>query len=527
MGNEFCQGCNEVFSDGKSLGENNLTKKQNLPITNIKNPFFFKNNASSSIIEHQTNTESIINNNNKTESFITTMNNPLPAEIEPKLIKNGKMTSLNTYNNNIKNSNNNNMNNAFNSYNDHFNKNINEENKIDENNNINNDYNNFNKTENENYNKNNDDNNNNTEDDNANDFNSIRNTNFINNENNYNTLNANINNDIFKENEEKETIEDISAKKITKLFRKFLYAKRLAHTQLFKDKTEIPSSEFIIGINPDKLDINLAPENTCIYLGTKFNNKKDGLGLELFENSNAKYFGIFNNGKRMDAGIFNINNDLKNYVYKGQVKGIYAFGYGMLFDKKESKEYEGMWDKSMKNGFGIEKYNDNSEYRGSFVNGKKEGIGIYQWNDNSYYEGEWKENKLSGFGIYKFNDGSIYKGQWKRSRFHGFGEFTDPGKKTYFGFFQKDKRFGFGIEIWIKTEKAFIGFWKDNNMDGFGKLIVNDRRRYGVWKEGKLVEKFKNKKDFFKRIKGEKIQFINYFKLDDYKAILNLIDENI
>ena len=113
MGNEFCQGCNEVFSDGKSLGENNLTKKQNLPITNIKNPFFFKNNASSSIIEHQTNTESIINNNNKTESFITTMNNPLPAEIEPKLIKNGKMTSLNTYNNNIKNSNNNNnMNNV-------------------------------------------------------------------------------------------------------------------------------------------------------------------------------------------------------------------------------------------------------------------------------------------------------------------------------------------------------------------------------------------------------------------------------
>ena len=526
MGNEFCQGCNEVFSDGKSLGENNLTKKQNLPITNIKNPFFFKNNASSSIIEHQTNTESIINNNNKTESFITTMNNPLPAEVEPKLIKNGKMTSLNTYNSNIKNSNNNNINNVFNSYNGHFNKNINEENKFDENNNINNDYNNFNKTENENYNFYN---NNSEEDDNDNNFNTMRNTNFLNNENNINTLNNNLNNNIFKENEEKKqaNIEDISARKITKLFRQFLYAKRLAHTQLFRDMSVIPSSEYIIGLNNDKLDINLAPENKCIYLGTKFNNQKDGLGLELFTDSNAKYFGIFNNGKRKDAGIFNINNSLKNYTYKGQVNGIYAFGYGWFFDKKESKEYEGMWDKSMKNGYGIEKYNDNSEYRGSFVNGKKEGIGIYQWNDNSYYEGEWKENKLSGFGIYKFNDGSIYEGQWKRSRFHGFGEFTYPGIKKYYGFFQKDKRFGFGIEIWLKIEKAFIGFWKDNNMDGFGKFIVNDKKRYGIWKEGKLVEKFHNKKDFYKKIKDEKIDFINYFQYDDYKSVFNLIDGNI
>ena len=348
-----------------------------------------------------------------------------------------------------------------------------------------------------------------------------------NNENNLSTIKQNINNNTFQKNNDKEKLEDISARKITNLFRKLLAAKREAHTKLFKDISKIPSSQYNIALNKEKLDVDLAPEEVCIYLGTKFKNKKDGLGLELFNNSNAKYFGIFTNDKRTSAGIFNINNNSKNYYYRGEVKGLYAFGFGWYEDKKENKKYEGMWENSMKNGYGIEKYSDNSEYRGSFLDGKKDGIGFYQWCDKSWYEGEWKENKLSGFGIYKFNDGSEYKGEWKRSRFHGFGEFTLPGIKKYYGFFQKDKRFGFGIEIWFKIQKTFIGYWKNNNIDGFGKFIVNDKIRYGIWKEGKLVEKIHKKKEFYKRIKNEKIGFANYFQLDDYKAILNLIDENI
>ena len=261
-------------------------------------------------------------------------------------------------------------------------------------------------------------------------------------------------------------------------------------------------------------------------MGTKFNNKKDGLGLELFNNSKAKYFGVFKNGKRTEVGVFKINNALKNYTFYGKVNGLYASGFGRLIDKKESKEYEGMWENSMKNGYGIEKYNDNSIYRGCFVKGKKEGTGYQHWSDNSSYEGEWKDNKMHGFGIYKFNDGSIYKGQWKRSKFHGFGEFTNPGTKTYFGFFQKDQRFGFGIEIWLKDQKAFIGYWKNNTIEGLGKLIVKEKKSYRIYKKGKIVEKFSKKKDFFKRMKEEKLPYMNIFKLDDYKAILNLINGN-
>ena len=105
IGENFCQGCNEIFGDGKSYGENNLAKEKNMPITNIKNPFFFNNKTNLTILEPQTNNESFLNNNNnKTDTYITTLNNPLPAEEEQKIIyrnknENNKNNLFNTNNN--------------------------------------------------------------------------------------------------------------------------------------------------------------------------------------------------------------------------------------------------------------------------------------------------------------------------------------------------------------------------------------------------------------------------------------------
>ena len=283
--------------------------------------------------------------------------------------------------------------------------------------------------------------------------------------------NKNIKEDMISKRNNKENIEDESAKKITNLFRKLLNEKKISHQKLYKDILELSPSEYIRGLNPEQLNINLAPETPYIYLGTKFNNKKDGLGLEIFNKNKASYFGIFKNGKRVEARKFIIKNETKEYSYYGQIYGIYAWGYGWLKDKKGKKKYEGTWERSMKNGYGIEKYGDKSEYRGCYLNGKKEGIGYYQWKDGSSYEGEYKEDKLYGYGIYKFSDGLIYEGQWKDNKFHGFGEFTQPGIKKYIGYFEEDKRSGFGIEIMYKKQRAFIGFWKNDKTEECGKFI--------------------------------------------------------
>lgn len=312
------------------------------------------------------------------------------------------------------------------------------------------------------------------------------------------------------------------SRKITNLFRKYKELKNNSHQILCKEYSTIPSSEYILDLNNDELDVNLAPEVNCLYLGTKFQNKKDGLGLEVFADTKSKYFGIFRNGKRVDAGQFTINNDFQDYYYYGQVKGIYAWGFGWFQEYKNYTYYEGNWENSMKNGYGIEKYQDKSEYMGNFVNGKKDGIGYYKWLDGSSYEGEWKENKLHGYGIYTFKDGSIYKGEWKRNRMNGVGEFSYPGVKTYIGFFERDIRNGFGMLIWHKTNKAFVGFWKNNKQDGLGKFIVNDKKRYGIWKNGEIIEKIGNKNEFDKRLNNEEIGYSTYFQMEEYDNFLNL-----
>ena len=328
---------------------------------------------------------------------------------------------------------------------------------------------------------------------------------------------------------DKEKLENIQknyySRKITKMFRKYIELKNNSHQILCKEYSSIPSSEYIFNLNSEDLDVNLAPEINCLYLGTKFNDKKDGLGLEIFGDTKSKYFGIFRNGKRVDAGQFVINNDEKEYYYKGQIKGIYAWGYGWFSDERNLTSYEGMWQNSMKNGYGIEIYTDKSEYRGTFLNGKKDGIGTYRWLDNSKYEGEWKENKLDGYGIYTFKDNSVYKGEFKGNRMSGIGEFSFPGVKTYIGYFHRDCREGFGILVWHRDNKAFIGFWKNNQKNGLGKFIVNNKVKYGIWKEDELVEKLQTKLDFNKRLNNYEKAYIAYFRLEEFNVVENLMNQ--
>ena len=454
VGEKFCHGCN-IFVDGKSIGERDLTKEQNPPITNINNPFFFNNKTGVTITDPKTsneNNDSMLNNLNKADSYVTTINSPVPAEEDQK--KN-QLYSKND-NNNLFNTNNNYENNNNNNFE------------------INNNYNN-------------------------------------NNYNNNNVINS-INNNSLNNSDE------IS----NKLDKEKIYMEN-QNLNLNKEFSQIPLSEYNLNLSPEQLTINLAPEENCLYIGTKLNDKKDGIGLEIFNNVNAKYFGRFQNGKRVQYGKFTISNDFQDYFFFGEISGIYAKGFGWHRDKKKFKDYEGLWDNSMKNGIGIEKFNDILEYKGTFKNGKREGIGRCKWNDNSFYEGEWKNNTYDGYGIYRFYDGSEYKGQWKKGTFNGFGEFINPEKKKYYGFFKHDKRDGFGIQIWFKEKKSFIGFWQNNTLHGLGKIIENGNDRYGFWREGNQTKQMQ-KKEFYEKIKAKKMQYINYFKMD-YETLFNLIND--
>ena len=363
--------------------------------------------------------------------------------------------------------------------------------------------------------------------------------NFENNQNNFNLSESNELDNYESVQIDPEKINEIHLKYkvnlIVKAFRTLKYMKENAHKDLIQE--QITLNEFFVNkihsssvesyrSNKENLnDINLLPCNQCFFIGSKFNGKKDGNCLLIFNDERAKLFCRFINDKPVNFCKFNVQNELRNYYFFGEITNYNVNGFGLYENREMQINYIGEWANNNRNGIGEETHKDESNYRGDFVNGKKHGIGEYKWSDGTWYQGEWLNNCLSGFGIYKFKDNSIYKGGWKNNKMDGIGEFTFPGEKTYFGFFKCDQRFGLGIVFWYKEQKAFIGFWKNNLQNGPGKLIINEKTRYGIWKEGKMFDKTKYFDNIENQMDEYQIKFKQYFYLnyDDIKEKFNQI----
>ena len=272
------------------------------------------------------------------------------------------------------------------------------------------------------------------------------------------------------------------------------------------------------GFNLEELDVNLIPEKKHIFIGSKMNNLKNGYGMEIFKNFNAYYFGQFINGKRLGFGKYIMNNKNANYKYEGEVDNIHATGYGRYVNNETGIRYEGEWKNSLKNGIGIETYKNNI-YKGSFLNGKRNGIGEYYWEKDVYYIGEWSDNYMNGEGIYYFNKNAWYEGSFKNNKIEGFGILNVKSSKIYVGFFKNDYKDGFGIKIWDNDKKAYVGFWKDNKQDGFGKLFKKDKIKYGIYRDGNIINEVEDNAKINKIFKDINEYFSLLFDLRNYNEV--------
>lgn len=72
------------------------------------------------------------------------------------------------------------------------------------------------------------------------------------------------------------------------------------------------------------VDINLFPEKEHQYIGSLFNNKKDGFGQEIFPNESSKYLGTFLNGNRTNICNFSCTKMDLDFTYQGYVEGYFA-----------------------------------------------------------------------------------------------------------------------------------------------------------------------------------------------------------
>ena len=332
-----------------------------------------------------------------------------------------------------------------------------------------------------------------------------------------------LNNDIDKK-KLNEIILNYRIKLLIKYFRKFKILKNEILKKIIIENYYISPLDNINNINninktynqQDQPDIDLCPKNSYIFIGHKFNNKKEGYGLEIYSDINGRYFGEFKNGKKNGFCRYSIYNIEKSYYYFGQVYNNNIKGFGYFENCKNGTKYEGDWKNSMRNGYGIEYYDDGAIYKGEFYNGRKSGIGIYNWVDKSSYEGEWLNNFLHGYGKYIYSDNSIYIGNWNYNRMNGLGEFTYNSGKKYFGFFKEDIRNGFGILFSYEDKKAFIGFWSENRQNGLGQFINNNHSIYGKWVNGKMISKIDTKEAFFNSMSNLEKIYKNNFMNNNY-----------
>ena len=324
---------------------------------------------------------------------------------------------------------------------------------------------------------------------------------------------------IIDENELNEIIYNYRINTIFGCFKRLKKLKNNAHNIIQKRTNLIEPHNLLIVEGDEDLDVDLFPEETYDYLGNIFFEKKDGFGIQYFNQSNSKYIGNFLNDKRINNCKF--EDKSKGYTYTGETNLNFTGKYGIYINYNTGITYEGEWKNNRKEGYGVELYKDNSFYEGEFHYGSKQGIGKYYWSDGSVYEGQWVNNTLEGYGIYKFKDGSYCWGEWYENQINGFGKFYFPGIKCYIGFFEKDIKSGFGLIFWFNEKKVFVGYWKDNKQNGIGKFISNGNIRYGFWENGKKVRKYEEK-DFFILINSEPQIYKDIFGFD-YEGLHNFV----
>lgn len=314
---------------------------------------------------------------------------------------------------------------------------------------------------------------------------------------------------------------NIASKKITKFLResKFKLYYQNNFSQTFRNKLNTQRSTSSTGrITKQRIDFS---EKHSQYIGSKYNNEKEGFGIQLWSGG-GKYSGYFKNNKAEGYGLFISDGD----VYLGEFSNDVAYGFG-IYRHSNGASYTGYWTNDTQEPLGKEVWIDGSVYQGEYYQGKKHGIGVYKWPDQSVYEGQWKNNCLNGYGVYYFSNHRAYLGEWKNNEKEGFGEFVWQDKR-YIGYYQNDKKDGFGIYYWKNVNKAFIGFWKKGRQDGFGKYMTANKKKYGLWKSENEIEWLKPEEDEYNYLDrvglGSYRSFFN-FSLEDIKTYFENRDD--
>jgi hypothetical protein len=235
-------------------------------------------------------------------------------------------------------------------------------------------------------------------------------------------------------------------------------------------------------------------ETTLTSINNNNNNNNINTHLQLFayhKQYPSVYLGTKTKNKGKDGfGIEKFNNNSYTIAqYIGAYSNNTAHGYGIFTTYNEHHtqltSYSGEFVNAYANGFGIY-INEIKSIKtyGIWYNDIQHSIAIEEWKDGSIYEGEFHNGNKNGIGVYKWNNGSTYSGTWKNNTINGYGIYINNNSFNYIGEWCNNKKEGFGL--YSTCSYKHYGLYKNDKRNGFGIMLWNKHNKayIGFWKEG-------------------------------------------
>ena len=142
------------------------------------------------------------------------------------------------------------------------------------------------------------------------------------------------------------------------------------------------------------------------------NSSHENLTIKRISDVIIKMNFIINENKKNHESIMNQFTKLENQISQLSQK----LNVNNINNQQELKgknwRYVGQVVNGLREGKGIEYYNDGNRYEGDFRNGKREGKGIYYHKNGNIYEGDYKNDVGNGKGIFYYNNGDREMGDY-------------------------------------------------------------------------------------------------------------------
>ena len=308
----------------------------------------------------------------------------------------------------------------------------------------------------------------------------------------------------YKEQMNEDNFENITTKQITQINESIKDNNNILERQKTISKNKINEEvnyEIIPIKNSDKEKIILNKLYNNLE-EKEMNKNKNGITEVIIKyNNGEKYIGEYDrenlrNGRGIQ--IFNNNNIYYGFWEKDKMNGMGKMikmnrkinDLSTIFNSNLIPYYYGEWKNNLEDGKGEEKWRDNSLYKGEYKEGNKQGIGEMIFPDGTIYEGEFSKGKIEGNGKMKYKDGRIYEGSWTNNKMNGEGQFTWPDGRVYKGDYLNNCKSGYGEFLWADG-KIYKGMWTDGKQNGKGKLYIKEYDIWidGIWKNGKRIKK--------------------------------------